>query len=724
MSEPLPDQIGPYQIIRLLGMGGMAQVYQARKVVEGVGLVVALKIPRQHIVMDVDARERFLKEARITARMGSHASIVQILDVGVDDGLPYMAMEYVTGVDLAQLCEAMIKARTRWSEPAILWVLASVVQGLKHAWGAEVEGEPLRIVHRDISPSNVVLTHEGYVKVTDFGISRMAGMDTSGSIRGKARYMPCEQLQGRATSASDMYAVGAIGYELIEGKRFRHDKQTQDEMFLAAFSGERPEITRTDVSPRLVQLVEALLDPNEKTRIQNPVEAWAELKTCSGLNLVDPDPVRMLLEEFFGQRRRSGHTSIQVRIHPELVATKAALAAAAAGMSAAQMPGVPEPVPEVGSLGSGAGRSSSSSGADGSSPEARPVQRSRPRSGVYDDGLGDVPRPRQHRSTVRAPSSPAVVSQQSPAKPEATVLLDDVVGTPSSGPVIARSGSTVPQAPTTPITVGGDAAGSPPFPTEPTPSGLVVGGPSPASPRRSEPRVWPVVLTLGLLGLLIGGGLTIGALELGAEDSQPAERSDDASGVPVAAPATPDPAAAAPDVDGGAPSDAVAAVDPASAVAAAPTEVADGAGALDDEAGTEPDEPAPTAKTTEADESAGSTGAADEADDDADAVPDDVEPTPALRAKARSAPVAAPRVDVHARLTLVDEVELRIGTKVQKITGDKTIRMRTGSKRLSVRVPGSRTWNSTTVKLEPGRSYLLRLYSKRVELTPLGGGGP
>lgn len=313
------------------------------------------------------------------------------------------------------------------------------------------------------------------------------------------------------------------------------------------------------------------------------------------------------------------------------------------------------------------------------------------------------------------------------------MLLDGVVGTSSSGPVIASSGSTVPQAPPVPLVVGGDAAGTTPFPAEPVSGGS--GGPGPSASRRSEPRVWPVALALGMLGLLLGGGLTMGVLDLGEDDSQLEARGVEASGVPVAAPAAPNRAAAAPDVDGGAPSDAAAAVDPALAVAAVPAEVVDEADGLEDEAETEPDLPAdegdstgtagpeePT-DTTDADEPADPMGATDqpaEADAD-DAAPDDVEPSPVPRAKARPKPAPAPRVDVHARLTLVDEVELRIGTTVRRITGDKTIRMRTGSKRLSVRVPGSRTWNSTTVRLEPGRSYLLRLYSKRVELTPLGG---
>ena len=578
-----PERIGPYQIIRLLGLGGMAQVYHARKSIEGVDLVVALKVPRQHIVMEPASRASFLKEARITARLGSHPNIVQVLDVGVDGELPYMALEYVTGIDLGRLCEAMRQAGTRWSEPAILWVVASILQGLRHAWGAEVAGQPLGIVHRDISPSNILVTYEGQVKVTDFGISRMAGLPTSGSIRGKARYMPYEQIMGRPTVASDLYAVGAIAWELIEGKPFRYDKQTVDEMYLATMNAETPAITRPDVSPRLVQLVTRLLHHDVAQRIQTPMDAWLELKACPGLNLVDPDSVRVLIEEFLGKHRQSGYTAVQVRIHPELVATRAALAAAVGGSMA----------------------------------------------------------PSEERTESVTPPPPVQLEP-----PQATMKWPYERGN------------------------------APPSPQIP--------GPSLARPRRS---VRGIALTG--LGLLIGMGLAFGAMKLMQE--------------PVATEARPEVATMASAMDE---------VPASRKIESAP---ASGPASLE--------VPTPTAATAPAVVAVTAVPAPA-------AVPDPTPPVPepaiasVPTAPTKPKPKPAPRATLHVRLDLVPELELRIGSKVRRITGSVTLSALASTKELAVRTPGSTTWYPSRVRLEPGREYLVRLHAKRIETIPLDKSSP
>ncbi len=717
MSARVPEQIGPYQIMRLLGLGGMAQVYHARKVAEGVDLIVALKVPRQHVVMDVEARERFIKEARITARLGSHANITQVLDVGVDGDLPYMAMEYITGVDLGHLCSAMIKERMRWSEPAILWVLASIIQGLRHAWGAEVDGQPLRIVHRDISPSNIMLTHEGYVKVTDFGISRMPGTDTSGTVRGKARYMPYEQILGRATSASDLYAVGAIAWELIEGKPFRHDKTTQDEMLLATFAGETPAITRTDISPRLVEFVMALLRPDEKERIQTPNDAWTELKACPGLNLADPDPLRALLEEFFGQRRRSGYTAIEVRIHPELVATRAALAAAAQAKAEGIADSDGRPV-----------RGQTPEPSRSQPPLAPPVvaQPSAPQPPAPSQAPAQPqPQPPAQPQPVAQPQPPApsqpFAQPQPPAHSQPIALGH--ASDPSQPIPITAGPSSDPSQPVAPFmgassaTAPGSAPSaapwSPPAAARPDagyygPSGSTVPQTSQAS---SELTPAPIpakrrgskILVLGAIGLVLGVGMAVTALKLAekepprvAENAAPAAEGKASSLRPKAEPAKPAARAKpAPEPESepepeivavGEPEEPEAALDPDS----------------DDDSDPEPPEPE-----------------ADATDDSADRSPD----TKADRTVRPPPPKAkVEKATVNVVLNLVRELDLRIDREVKRITGKTTLKFRPGTKTLSISAPGAKAWKgSSRVRFESGRTYLVRLYPDRIDVIPVPG---
>lgn len=709
MASRTPQKVGPFHLVRMLGMGGMAQVYHARKEIEGVGLVVALKIPRQHIVMDPAARQRFITEAMITARLGSHSNIVQVLDVGVDGDLPYMAMEYITGADLGQLCEAMIEARTRWSEPAILWVIASILQGLRHAWGAEVEGEPLRIVHRDISPSNILLTHEGYVKVTDFGISQMGVLEQSASIRGKARYMPSEQLQGRASAASDLYAVGAIAWELIEGKRFRHDKVTQDEMFLAALSGERPPITRTDISDRLKELVNSLLEPQESDRIQNPADAWAELKTCPGLNLVDPDPLRVLMEELLGQRRRSGYTQMDVRIHPELAATWAALAAAADAREDEPPSSAPTPAPAA--------------------APAPVVAAPALRQGSASLGVA----PTIPAGALAPGSGPLLARERPPTDP--TMHLDGHEGTGPGphGAAFGASGSTVLESPPA---LRGRAPGSSPHPgaaaeytpvpgtpgyvpqghsytptpgyREATPTPYDTPSPYAGDPRPPKRKTWVLFAALGIGSVLVGGLFTSLYLNRDKDGDTQAQVSANAAAVAPAGQKK----------------------DNVTPKAATPEEPAEPDEPIFDEPEADPpEEPAsddaPQDDSANANEPPPEDTAAPEPAAPPEEAEDDPEPEPVAAppaSKTPKRPKSAPPATVHVRLSLVDAIDLRVGSKVRHITGNKKIKLRSGTSRMAVRTPGSPTWYSSSVKMQAGKEYLLRLSAKRIELIPLSGG--
>ena len=317
--RPTPTRIGPYQLIRLLGLGSIAQVYHAQRV-EG-GEAVALKVPRLPLMANPTACERFVQRARDNLRMGPHHNIVTTLDVGLDGELPYVAMEYVRGVELGRLVEAMRKANLRWPTAAISWVLVGILRALSHAFGAKFGGTPLHLTHRDLRSSQVVVTHEGEVKVTDLGLSGLAGPGPLGSA------------SGRTGPATDMPAVGRIGWAMIEGQSYCVPDCSTDETLTFARRGPGPTLSRGSIPKALVELIHALLDSNEQTGMPNPRRALAALEACPGLNLSEPEPVRRLLARFFSNRQEAAHTIVERRIHPELVALEGTLSPGSGGVT-------------------------------------------------------------------------------------------------------------------------------------------------------------------------------------------------------------------------------------------------------------------------------------------------------------------------------------------------------------------------------------------------------
>ncbi len=219
-----PSALGPYTLIRRVGVGGMGEVWIARReAIGGAAKLVALKTVLPEKAGNAEFRRMFLDEARLAMLM-NNSNIVQTFDVDeTPDGLCYMAMEYVEGVDLAKLTEALRIRGELLSHSVIAYIVGEVLKALAYAHDHTIEGTRRTVVHRDISPQNVMLSNTGEVKVTDFGIARLASEETSGSfVRGKFRYMPPEQFErGIRAPTLDLFAVGAILHELLEGKRFR-----------------------------------------------------------------------------------------------------------------------------------------------------------------------------------------------------------------------------------------------------------------------------------------------------------------------------------------------------------------------------------------------------------------------------------------------------------------------------------------------------------------------
>jgi eukaryotic-like serine/threonine-protein kinase len=199
---------GRYRIERQLGAGGMAAVYLAHD--EELNRPVALKVLAEHLASDASFRTRFLREARLAAGL-VHRNVVQVYDIGEDEGKPFIVMEYVGGETLA----AELRRRGRLDSLEVVRTAIQVCAGLEaaHAGGH---------VHRDVKPHNLIRASDGTVKLADFGIARAAdgtALTEHGAVLGTAAYIAPEQARGgRVTAAADLYALGVVLYQLLTGQ--------------------------------------------------------------------------------------------------------------------------------------------------------------------------------------------------------------------------------------------------------------------------------------------------------------------------------------------------------------------------------------------------------------------------------------------------------------------------------------------------------------------------
>jgi serine/threonine-protein kinase len=214
-------QFGKYLLVRQIATGGMAEVYLARQTGPG-GFEKQCVIKRMlpQLAIDKAFVQMFLDEARIAAHL-AHPNIVQVYDFGQVGPDYFIAMEYVRGIDLNQLQSA---ANGRLPAAIALRIVAAVAEGLDHAHRAsDSRGQPLGLVHRDVTPSNVIVSYDGVAKILDFGIAKASARVSRtdvGVIKGKIPYMSPEQVQGEPLDGrSDIFSLGVMLYELTVGEK-------------------------------------------------------------------------------------------------------------------------------------------------------------------------------------------------------------------------------------------------------------------------------------------------------------------------------------------------------------------------------------------------------------------------------------------------------------------------------------------------------------------------
>ncbi|GAC1601431.1 MAG: hypothetical protein NVS4B10_13430 [Myxococcales bacterium] len=217
-------QFGKYLLLERINVGGMAEVFKAKTVgVEGFEKVVAIKRILPAVAEDRDFIGMFVDEAKITAAL-SHANLAQTFDLGRIDDTYYIAMEYVPGKDLRAIFERLKRRGERLPPRLAAYLIACVCAGLDYAHRKrDAEGAELHIVHRDVSPQNVIVSFEGEVKLIDFGIAKAANKITrtqAGILKGKFGYMSPEQVRGQPLDRrSDIFAAGVVLWELCTGER-------------------------------------------------------------------------------------------------------------------------------------------------------------------------------------------------------------------------------------------------------------------------------------------------------------------------------------------------------------------------------------------------------------------------------------------------------------------------------------------------------------------------
>ncbi len=218
-------QVGKYQLLHKLATGGMAEVFLARAAGPmGFEKLVVLKRILPHLASERPFVEMFLSEARLAAQL-NHPSIVQIFDFGEAEGAYFLAMEYIDGPNLREVLTRAGGLGLALPVALCARVIASACEGLTfaHNFWDPVTGQPLNIIHRDISPDNILLSKQGAVKVVDFGIAKAAGTSPhtqTGVLKGKLAYMPPEQLRNEPLDRrTDVYSLGVVLYELLTGQK-------------------------------------------------------------------------------------------------------------------------------------------------------------------------------------------------------------------------------------------------------------------------------------------------------------------------------------------------------------------------------------------------------------------------------------------------------------------------------------------------------------------------
>lgn len=298
----MPEKIGPYEVTELLAAGGMAEIFVGKKTGPG-GFEKPLVVKRIHkkLLGDREIEAMFVDEARVQALL-DHPHIVQIYDFGEDRGSYFIAMEYISGATLRWVIDNANAVRRPVPIQHALRIAADVLCGLHYAHERiDDDGQPLKLIHRDISPVNVLVARSGQAKLCDFGVAKseiQRVMTRAGIVKGKFRYMSPEQLNAEPLDRrADVFAVGCVLWELLVGRRL-FDHPNEDDVVTAIRGGNYPDASdlRAGLPKAIDKILRRALHPNRDKRFKSAREFHLALEEC--LKLLPASSNAVLVGEY------------------------------------------------------------------------------------------------------------------------------------------------------------------------------------------------------------------------------------------------------------------------------------------------------------------------------------------------------------------------------------------------------------------------------------------
>lgn len=288
-----------FKLVRKIAEGGMGSVYEALQYgTEGFEKTVAIKTILESISDDEEFVDMFIGEAKLVADL-VHQNIVQIYQLGKVGNMYYIAMEYINGVNLEEFSEKHKELGIKIPVDMVTFIVSRVCRGLEYAHiKTDKQGKPLGVVHRDVSPKNVMITTEGVVKITDFGIAKARDLmrDNEGEVlMGKTQYMSPEQAQYKPTDKrSDIFSLGIVMFELFSGQSLFGSDETLVTL-TNVIEKKVPSISEInrDVGKDVERILNKALERDEEKRYQGAGEMGYDLEYYMYHNRFGPTNVTL-----------------------------------------------------------------------------------------------------------------------------------------------------------------------------------------------------------------------------------------------------------------------------------------------------------------------------------------------------------------------------------------------------------------------------------------------